>query len=237
MALCVNHRKPHKLGATSTPSSSWLGRCVGFEAQPTSRQTWLCGTIEEPDGFVGKPLKTLHASFVVSHYLALAWCWFSGVNKQIPHADFGCKPLPCVGPVLVLCTKPTNPARRLLLLATTLRQLLVHDFVLLFLPPCSPPFIPFATGSFEPSLLVSPFLRGHTSIDLLHLHFTCTKANYVTTYTYNAEPRVSTHNNVNAWDGPGADLGGHWSCLQICKVSVVMLMTWSIPMTRSSGVG
>jgi hypothetical protein len=36
----------------------------------------------------------------------------------------------------------------------------VHNFILLFLPPCGPHFTPLATGSLEPSLLVSPLLGG-----------------------------------------------------------------------------
>jgi hypothetical protein len=48
-----------------------------------------------------------------------------------------------------------------LVLALRLNQGTVHDFVLLFLPPCGPLRIPSATGSLEPSLLVSPHLKGH----------------------------------------------------------------------------
>jgi hypothetical protein len=50
----------------------------------------------------------------------------------------------------------------------------VHDFVLLFLPPCSPHSTPLATGSLKSSLLVSPLLGGparHRPFTLaLHLH-------------------------------------------------------------------
>jgi hypothetical protein len=50
----------------------------------------------------------------------------------------------------------------------------VHDFVLLFLPPCGPRLTPLATGSLEPSLLVSPLLRGPARprpfAPALHLH-------------------------------------------------------------------
>jgi hypothetical protein len=50
----------------------------------------------------------------------------------------------------------------------------VHDFVLLFLPPCGPHLTPLATESLKPSLLVSPLLGGparHRSFALaLHLH-------------------------------------------------------------------
>jgi hypothetical protein len=50
----------------------------------------------------------------------------------------------------------------------------VHDFVLLFLPPCSPHLTPLATGSLESGLLVSPLLGGPARrrpfAPTLHLH-------------------------------------------------------------------
>jgi hypothetical protein len=50
----------------------------------------------------------------------------------------------------------------------------VHDFVLLFLPPCGPHSTLLDTGSLKPSLLVSPLLGGparHRPFALaLHLH-------------------------------------------------------------------
>jgi hypothetical protein len=50
----------------------------------------------------------------------------------------------------------------------------VHDFVLLFLPPCGPHLTPLVTGSLEPSLLVSPLLEGlarhRPFAPALHLH-------------------------------------------------------------------
>jgi hypothetical protein len=50
----------------------------------------------------------------------------------------------------------------------------VHDFILLFLPPCGPHLTPLATGSLESGLLVSPLLGGPTRhrpfAPTLHLH-------------------------------------------------------------------
>jgi hypothetical protein len=50
----------------------------------------------------------------------------------------------------------------------------VHDFILLFFPPCGPHLTQLATGSLELSLLVSPLLGGparHIPFALdLHLH-------------------------------------------------------------------
>jgi hypothetical protein len=50
----------------------------------------------------------------------------------------------------------------------------VHDFVLLFLPPCGTHLTPLATGSLKPILLVSPLLGGparHRPLALaIHMH-------------------------------------------------------------------
>jgi hypothetical protein len=46
---------------------------------------------------------------------------------------------------------PGSPGSTLVL---RLNQEIVHDFILLFLPPCGPHLTPLATGSLEPSLLV-----------------------------------------------------------------------------------
>jgi hypothetical protein len=51
---------------------------------------------------------------------------------------------------------------------------LIHDYILLFLPPCGPYLIPLAAESIEPSLLVSPLLGGPARlrpfVPALHLH-------------------------------------------------------------------
>jgi hypothetical protein len=46
---------------------------------------------------------------------------------------------------------PRSPG---LTLVFRLNQEIVHDFILLFMPPCGPHLTPLATGSFERSLLV-----------------------------------------------------------------------------------
>jgi hypothetical protein len=62
----VNHRKPHKLGTPSTPSTSWLGRHV------VPARCWFCGRTNKPScsafwsnretrQFSGEPPKTPHA--------------------------------------------------------------------------------------------------------------------------------------------------------------------------------
>jgi hypothetical protein len=51
-------------------------------------------------------------------------------------------------------------------LVLRLYQETVHDFILLFIPPCSPHLTPLATGSLERSLLVFSTLGGLTGDDL-----------------------------------------------------------------------
>jgi hypothetical protein len=43
----------------------------------------------------------------------------------------------------------------------SLNQGSIHDFILLFLPPCGLHLIPSVTGSLERSLFVSPHLKSH----------------------------------------------------------------------------
>jgi hypothetical protein len=57
-------------------------------------------------------------------------------------------------------------------LVLRLNQEIFHDFVLQFLPPCSPQLILLATGSLEPNILVFSTPGGLTSNDLSRLFFT-----------------------------------------------------------------
>jgi hypothetical protein len=66
-----------------------------------------------------------------------------------------------------------------------LNQEIVHDFILLFMPPCGPHLTPLVTGSLERSLLVFSTLGGLTGDDLSHLFFTCTNTNQAATCTCN----------------------------------------------------
>jgi hypothetical protein len=59
-------------------------------------------------------------------------------------------------------------------LVLRLNQETVHDFLLLFMPPCGPHLTPLATGSLERSLLVFSTHGGLTIGDLSLLFFTCT---------------------------------------------------------------
>jgi hypothetical protein len=73
----------------------------------------------------------------------------------------------------------------------------IHDFILLFMPPCGPHLTPLATRSLERSLLVFSTPGDLTGNDLSRLFFTCTNTSQAATYTCNTKPRISPHNVVN----------------------------------------
>jgi hypothetical protein len=66
-----------------------------------------------------------------------------------------------------------------------LNQETVHNFILLFMPPCGPHLTPLATGSLERSLLVFSTPGGITGDDLSLLFFTCTNTSQAATCTCN----------------------------------------------------
>jgi hypothetical protein len=66
-----------------------------------------------------------------------------------------------------------------------LNQETVHDFIMLFMPPCGPHLTLLDTGSLEQSLLVFSKPGGLTGDDLLCLFFTCTNISQAATCTCN----------------------------------------------------
>jgi hypothetical protein len=82
-------------------------------------------------------------------------------------------------------------------LVLRLYQETVHDFILLFMPPCGPHLTPLATGSLERSLLVFSTSGGLTGNELSRLFFTCTNMSQADTCTCNTYPRICPHNVVN----------------------------------------
>jgi hypothetical protein len=89
---------------------------------------------------------------------------------------------------------PQSPGSTLVL---RLYQETIHDFILLFMPPCGPHLTPLATGSLERSLLVFFTPGGLTGNDLSRLFFTYTNTSQAATCTCNTWPRISPHNVVN----------------------------------------
>jgi hypothetical protein len=84
-----------------------------------------------------------------------------------------------------------------LTLVFRLYQETVHDFILLFMPPCGPHLTPLATGSLEQSLLVFSTPGGLTGDNLSRLFLTCTNTSQAATCTCNTYSRISPHNVVN----------------------------------------
>jgi hypothetical protein len=70
-------------------------------------------------------------------------------------------------------------------LVLRLNQEIVHDFILLFMPPCGSHLTPLATGSLEQSLLIFSTPGGLTDDDLSRLFFTYTNTSQAATYTCN----------------------------------------------------
>jgi hypothetical protein len=77
---------------------------------------------------------------------------------------------------------PRSPGSTLVL---RLNQEIVHDFILLFMPPCGPHLTPLAIRSLEQSLLVFSTIGGLTSVDLSCLFFSCTNTSQAATCTCN----------------------------------------------------
>jgi hypothetical protein len=102
--------------------------------------------------------------------------WFSVEPLQTPQTRCSL----CQSPLMTRL--PRSPGSTLVL---RLNQETVHDFVLLFLPPCGPHLTPLATGSLEPSLLVFSTPGGLTGDDLSRLFFTCTNTSQAATCTCN----------------------------------------------------
>jgi hypothetical protein len=127
-----------------------------------------------------RPVRCYCASVFDSSVLAL-WInqgtqWFSGEPLETPRTRYSLRQSP------LMTRMPCSPNSTLVL---RLSQETVHDFILLFLPPCSPQLTPLATESLERSLLVFFAPGGLTSNDLSRLFFTCTNTIQATTYTCN----------------------------------------------------
>jgi hypothetical protein len=114
--------------------------------------------------------------------------WFSGEPLQTPRTRCSLLQSP------LMTWLPSSPGSTLVL---RLYQETVHNFILLFMPPCGPHLTPLATGSLERSLLVFSTPGGLTGNDLSRLFFTCTNTSQAATCTCNTSLRISPHNVVN----------------------------------------
>jgi hypothetical protein len=102
--------------------------------------------------------------------------WFSGEPLETQRTRCSLRQSP------LMTRLPRSPGSTLVL---RLNQEIVHDIILLFMPPCGPHLTPLAIGSLEQSLLVFSTPRGLTGNDLSRLFFTCTKTSQAATCTCN----------------------------------------------------
>jgi hypothetical protein len=102
--------------------------------------------------------------------------WFSGEPPETQRTQCSLRQSP------LMTRLPRSPGSTLVF---RLNQETVHDFILLFKPPCGPHLTPLATGSLERSLLVFPTPRGLTGDDLSCLFFTFTNTSQAATCTCN----------------------------------------------------
>jgi hypothetical protein len=102
--------------------------------------------------------------------------WLSGEPPEAPRTWCSLRQSP------LITWLPRSPGSTLVV---RLNQETVHDFILLFMPPCGPHLTPLATGSLERSLLVFSTLGGLTGNDLSRLFFTCTNTSQAATCTCN----------------------------------------------------
>jgi hypothetical protein len=132
-------------------------------SDPPVRLVWSC-------------CSTVFGSLVLALWINQGTQWFSGEPLETPQTRCSLRQSP------LMTRLPRSPGSTLVL---RLNQETVHDFILLFMPPCGPHLTPLATGSLERSLLVFSTPRGLTGDDLSHLFFTCTNTSQAETCTCN----------------------------------------------------
>jgi hypothetical protein len=102
--------------------------------------------------------------------------WFFGEPLETPRTQCSLRQSP------LMTQLPLSPGSTFVL---RLYHETVHDFILLFMPPCRSHLTPPATGSLERSLLVFSTPGGLTGDDLSHLFCTCTNTSQSATCTCN----------------------------------------------------
>jgi hypothetical protein len=131
---------------------------------------------DRSDPPVSSCCSTVFGSLVLALWINQGTQWFSGKPLETPRTRCSLLQSP-------LMTRLTpSPGSTLVL---RLNQETVHDFILLFMPPCSPHLTPLAIGSLERSLLVFSTPGELTDDDLSRLFFTCTNTSQAETCTCN----------------------------------------------------
>jgi hypothetical protein len=130
-------------------------------SDPLVRQVWSC-------------CSSVFGSSVLALWINQGTQWFSGEPPEISRTRCSL----CQSPLM--SQLPHSPSSTL---AFRLNQETVHDFILLFMPPCGLHLTPLATGSLERSLLVFSTPRGLTDDDFSRLFFTYTNTSQAATCT------------------------------------------------------
>jgi hypothetical protein len=115
-------------------------------------------------------------SLVLALWINQGTLWFFGEPPETSRTRCSLHQSP------LMTRLPRSPGSTVVL---RINQETVHDFILLFMPPCGPHLTPLATGSLERSLLVISTPGGLTGDDLSHLFFTCTNTSQAATCTCN----------------------------------------------------
>jgi hypothetical protein len=132
-------------------------------SDPPVRPVWHC-------------CSTVFGSSLLALWINQGTQWFSGEPPETPRTRCSLRQSP------LMTRLPRSPCSTLVL---RLNQETVHDFILLFMPPCGSHLTPLGTGSLERSLLVFSRPGGLTGDDLSRLFFTCTNTSQAATCTYN----------------------------------------------------
>jgi hypothetical protein len=132
-------------------------------SDPSVRPVWSCCI-------------SVFGSLVFALWINQGTQWFSGEPLETPRTRCSLLQSP------LMTRLPRSPGSTLVL---RLNQETVHDFILLFMPPCGPHLTLLATGSLERSLLVFSTPGGLTGDDLWRLFFTCTNTSQAATCTCN----------------------------------------------------
>jgi hypothetical protein len=130
---------------------------------PLVRPVWSC-------------CSTVFGSSVLALWINQGTQWFSSEPLETPRSRCSLRRSP------LMTRLPRSSGSTLVF---RLYQETVHDFILLFMPPCGPHLIPLATGSLERSLLVFSTPGGLTGDNLSCLFVTCTNTSQATTSTCN----------------------------------------------------
>jgi hypothetical protein len=143
--------------------TSQTGTHRSDRSDPPVRPVWHCCSI-------------VFSSSVLALWINQGTQWFSGEPLETLRTRCSLRQSP------LMTQLSRSPGSTLVL---RLNQETIHDFILLFMPPCGPHLTPLDTGSLERSLLVSSTPGGLTSDDLLRLFFTCTSTSQAATSTCN----------------------------------------------------